>query len=223
MYEDQLRKKGIFLPKPPEPLGTYLQAVRSGNILFVSGMLPKKNGKISLKGKLGRELNQQEGYEAARLCVINGLSAVKAELGNLERISRVLKVVGYVASEEGFFCQPQVVNGASDLLVDIFGNDGKHARVAVGVAELPENVPVEIELVLEIKNTEEIDAFASFSLNPPFQEAQILSFIKKNEETRKNDELNAELKSIKATLKKAVDECDRREDAHHSRFSRRHV
>jgi enamine deaminase RidA (YjgF/YER057c/UK114 family) len=120
-------------------------------------MLPKKNGKISLKGKLGRELNQQEGYEAARLCIINGLAAVKAELGNLERIRRILKIVGYVASEEGFFCQPQVINGASDLLVDIFGDNGKHARVAVGVAELPENVPVEIELVLEIKNTEEIN------------------------------------------------------------------
>jgi enamine deaminase RidA (YjgF/YER057c/UK114 family) len=154
LYEARLREKRIFLPKPPKPLGTYLPAVRSGNILFVSGMLPKINGKISLKGKLGRELNQHEGYEAARLCVINGLAAVKAELGNLERVRRVLKVVGYVASEEAFFGQPQVVNGASDLLVDIFGDNGKHARVAVGVAELPENVPVEIEIIFEIKNVE---------------------------------------------------------------------
>ena len=157
MYEDQLRKKSIFLPNPPKPLGTYLPAVRSGNILFVSGMLPKKNSKISVKGKIGRELNQQEGYEAARLCVINGLAVVKAELGSLERVKRVLKVIGYVASEEAFVDQPKVVNGASDLLVDIFGDNGKHARVAVGVAELPENVPVEIEMTFEINSAERVD------------------------------------------------------------------
>ncbi len=157
MYEDKLRRKRIFLPNPPKPLGTYLQAVRSGNILFVSGMLPKKNSKISVKGKIGRELNQQEGYEAARLCVINGLAVVKAELGSLERVKRVLKVIGYVASEEAFVDQPKVVNGASDLLVDIFGDNGKHARVAVGVAELPENVPVEIEMTFEINSAERVD------------------------------------------------------------------
>lgn len=157
MYEDQLRKKSIFLPNPPKPLGTYLPAVRSGNILFVSGMLPKINGKIAAKGKVGGELNQKEGYEAARLCVINALAVVKAELGSLERIKRVLKVVGYVASNEAFVDQPQVVNGASDLLVDIFGDNGKHARVAIGVSELPENVPVEIELIFEIKSVDKED------------------------------------------------------------------
>ena len=157
MYEEQLRQKRIFLPNPPKPLGTYLPAVRSGNILFVSGMLPIINGKISTKGKVGRELNQQEGYEAARLCVINGLAVVKAELGSLERVKKVLKVVGYVASEEAFVDQPKVVDGASDLLVDIFGNNGKHARVTIGVAELPGNIPVEIELIFEIKSEEKKD------------------------------------------------------------------
>ena len=154
MYEERLRQKRITLPNLPEPLGTYLSAVRSGNILFVSGMLPKMNGQISRKGKIGRELSQREGYEAARLCVINGLAVVKAELGSLERVKRVLKVVGYVASEEAFVDQALVVNGASDLLVDIFGEKGKHARVTVGVSELPENVPVEIELTFEIKSAE---------------------------------------------------------------------
>ena len=154
MYEERLRQKRITLPNLPEPLWTYLSAVRSGNILFVSGMLPKMNGQISRKGKIGRELSQREGYEAARLCVINGLAVVKAELGSLERVKRVLKVVGYVASEEAFVDQALVVNGASDLLVDIFGEKGKHARVTVGVSELPENVPVEIELTFEIKSAE---------------------------------------------------------------------
>ena len=154
MYEERLRQKRIILPNLFEPLGTYLSAVRNDNILFVSGMLPKMNGQISRKGKIGRELSQRESYEAARLCVINGLVVVKAELGSLERVKRVLKVVGYVASEEAFVDQHLVVNGASDLLVNIFGEKGKHARVTVGVSELPENVPVEIELTFEIKSAE---------------------------------------------------------------------
>lgn len=154
MYEARLRQKGITLPEPPKPVGTYLPAVRSGNILFVSGMIPKIIGQVSPKGKVGRELSTREGYDAARLCVLNVLAVAKAEIGSLDGISRVLKVVGYVASGEGFADQPMVVNGASDLLVDIFGERGRHARVAIGVAELPGNVPVEVEVTFEVKSPE---------------------------------------------------------------------
>jgi enamine deaminase RidA (YjgF/YER057c/UK114 family) len=141
------------LPDPPKPIGTYLPSVISGNILFISGMIPKITGQKSLKGKIGRELTSQEGYYAARLCALNALSAAKKELGSLDKIKRVIKVVGYVASAESFIEQSFVINGASDLLVDIFGEFGKHARVSIGVAELPGMVPVEVEIIFEIKNT----------------------------------------------------------------------
>lgn len=152
--EEKLRQKGFVLPEPPKPIGTYLPAVRSGNILFVSGMIPKIAGQPSPKGKVGRDLTPQEGYDAARLCALNALASAKMELGGLDRISRVIKVVGYVASAEGFADQPVVINGASDLLVDVFGERGRHARVSVGVAELPSNVPVEVEVTFEIKGSE---------------------------------------------------------------------
>ena len=155
LYEERLRQKGITLPDPPKPIGTYLPAVRICNILLLSGMIPVKDGQISIKGKIGRVLNQYEGYDAARLCALNALAIVKSEIGNLDKIVRVLKVVGYVASEEAFVDQPAVVNGASDFLVDIFGEKGKHARVAVGVAELPGNVPVEIEFIFEVKSLDD--------------------------------------------------------------------
>lgn len=152
MSEEELRKTGINLPEPSEPIGNYTSLVRSGNLLFVSGMLPRVNGKILFTGKVGGEITIQEGYDAAKLCVLNSLSAVKAEIKNLDKISRVVKVVGYVASEKSFFDQPRVVDGASDILVRIFGNRGKHARVSVGVSELPGNAPVEIEVIFEIRD-----------------------------------------------------------------------
>ncbi len=151
MYEERLRQKGIVLPESPKPIGTYLPAVMSNNLLFISGMIPKISGKTSSKGKLGRDLTSKEGYEAARICALNSLAAAKSKIGSLDKIRRVLKVVGYVASAEAFVDQSVVINGASDLLVDIFGEQGKHARVSVGVAELPGNVPVEIEIIFEIK------------------------------------------------------------------------
>jgi len=152
LSEEELRKIGINLPEPSEPIGNYTSLVRSGNLLFVSGMLPRVNGKILFTGKVGGEITLQEGYDAAKLCVLNSLSAVKAEIKNLDKISRVVKVVGYVASEKSFFDQPRVVDGASDILVRIFGNRGKHARVSVGVSELPGNAPVEIEVIFEIRD-----------------------------------------------------------------------
>jgi enamine deaminase RidA (YjgF/YER057c/UK114 family) len=131
-------------------MATYVPAVRAGNLLFLSGVLPIQDGQLAFAGKLGRDLTVEQGMEAARLALLNALAIVKQEVGSLDRITRVVKVVGHVASAEGFIQQPQVINGASDLLVAIFGEVGRHARVAVGAAELPRGAPVEIEVILSI-------------------------------------------------------------------------
>jgi enamine deaminase RidA (YjgF/YER057c/UK114 family) len=149
-YEAKLKDLGLQLPPPPQPVATYIPAVRAGDLLFLSGVLPMRDGQLAFSGKLGRELTVEEGMEAAKLCLLNALAIAKQELGSLDRISRVVKVVGHVASAEGFVQQPQVLNGASDLLVAVFGESGRHARVAVGAAELPRRAPVEIEVILSI-------------------------------------------------------------------------
>jgi enamine deaminase RidA (YjgF/YER057c/UK114 family) len=149
-YEAKLKDLGLQLPPPPQPVATYIPAVRAGDLLFLSGVLPMRDGQLAFSGKLGRELTVEEGMEAAKLCLLNALAIAKQELGSLDRISRVVKVVGHVASAEGFVQQPQVLNGASDLLVAVFGDSGRHARVAVGAAELPRRAPVEIEVILSV-------------------------------------------------------------------------
>jgi enamine deaminase RidA (YjgF/YER057c/UK114 family) len=149
-YESKLKALGLQLPPPPQPVATYIPAVRVGDLLFLSGVLPMRDGQLAFSGKLGRDLTAEEGMEAAKLSLLNALAIAKQELGSLDRISRVVKVVGYVASAEGFVQQPQVLNGASDLLVAVFGEAGRHARVAVGAAELPRCAPVEIEMILSI-------------------------------------------------------------------------
>jgi enamine deaminase RidA (YjgF/YER057c/UK114 family) len=149
-YESKLNALGLDLPSPPQPVATYIPAVRAGDLLFLSGVLPMRDGQLTFSGKLGRDLTLEEGTEAAKLCILNALAIAKQELGGLDRISRIVKVVGHVASAEGFVQQPQVLNGASDLLVAVFGEAGRHARVAVGAAELPRNAPVEIEVILSI-------------------------------------------------------------------------
>jgi enamine deaminase RidA (YjgF/YER057c/UK114 family) len=149
-YESRLAELQIELPPPPQPLATYVPAVQAGNLLFLSGVLPMRDGQLAFSGKLGRDLTVEQGMEAARLALLNALAIAKQELGSLDRITRVVKVVGYVASAEGFVQQPQVLNGASDLLVAIFGEVGRHARVAVGAAELPRGAPVEIEVIFSI-------------------------------------------------------------------------
>ena len=149
-YESKLKALGLQLPLPPQPVATYIPAVRVGDLLFLSGVLPMRDGQLAFSGKLGRDLTAEEGMEAAKLSLLNALAIAKQELGSLDRISRVIKVVGYVASAEGFVQQPQVLNGASDLLVAVFGEAGRHARVAVGAAELPRRAPVEIEMILSI-------------------------------------------------------------------------
>ena len=149
-YERRLLELNITLPSAPKPVATYVPAVRVGDLLFLSGVLPMQNGQLAYSGKLGREVTSEQGVEASRLALLNALAIAKQELGSLDRIVRVVKVVGYVASAEGFTDQPQVLNGASDLLVNIFGDAGRHARVAIGAAELPRKAAVEIELILSV-------------------------------------------------------------------------
>lgn len=149
-YEAKLRELGIDLPPAPKPVATYIPAVRVGDLLFLSGVLPMQKGQLAFTGKLGRELNVPQGMEAAKVALLNALAIARQELGSLDRITRVVKVVGHVASAEGFTDQPQVLNGASDLLVLIFGEAGRHARVAIGAAELPRRAAVEIELILAV-------------------------------------------------------------------------
>ena len=149
-YEEKLTSLGLELPEAPKPVATYLPAVQTGNLLFLSGVLPMRNGQLAFQGKLGRDLTVPEGIEAAKVAILNALAIAKQELGSLDRITRVVKVVGHVASADGFAEQPQVLNGASDLLVAIFGDAGRHARVATGAAELPRGASVEIEVILAV-------------------------------------------------------------------------
>jgi enamine deaminase RidA (YjgF/YER057c/UK114 family) len=149
-YEEKLTSLGLALPEAPKPVATYVPAVQTGNLLFLSGVLPMRNGQLAFTGKLGRDLTVPEGVEAAKVAILNALAIAKQELGSLDRITRVVKVVGHVASADGFAEQPQVLNGASDLLVAIFGDAGRHARVATGAAELPRGAAVEIEVILAV-------------------------------------------------------------------------
>lgn len=150
--ETRLRELGIAIPDSPVPLGAYKLAVVAGNLLFVSGQLPLKEGKLLYKGKLGTEIPIEEGIHAARLSAINVLSVMKSELGDLDKIKKIVKVTGYVASAAGFDMQAKVINGASEFFYDVFGEAGKHARAAVGVCELPLGAPVEIEVIAEISS-----------------------------------------------------------------------
>jgi enamine deaminase RidA (YjgF/YER057c/UK114 family) len=149
-YEEKLRELGLTLPAPPKPVANYVPAVRVGDLLFLSGVLPSRDGQLIMTGKLGQNLSIEQGVEAARVAVLNGLSIIRHEAGSLDRVKRIVKMVGHIASAPGFTDQPQVLNGASDLLVSLFGDAGRHARVAVGAAELPRQAPVEIELIVQV-------------------------------------------------------------------------
>jgi enamine deaminase RidA (YjgF/YER057c/UK114 family) len=149
-FEHKLIELGLALPAPPKPVATYIPAVLAGELLFLSGVIPFRDGKLVVEGKLGRDLTVEQGYEAARVSLLNALAIVRQELGTLDRVKRIVRMTGHVASAEGFVQQPAVINGASDLLVQIFGEAGRHARVALGAAELPLNAPVEIELIVQV-------------------------------------------------------------------------
>jgi enamine deaminase RidA (YjgF/YER057c/UK114 family) len=151
--ESRLKEKHITLPPPNTPVANYVGAVRAGNLLFVSGHGPlRTDGKPSVHGKVGRELSIDQGYQVAREVGLNLLATTRASLGSLDKVKRVVKVLGMVNSADGFGDQPKVINGFSDLMVEVFGEAiGKHARSAVGMAELPMGIPVEIEMVLEVE------------------------------------------------------------------------
>ena len=149
--EKKLESMGISLPKPMEPLANYVTAVIDGELLYTSGMGPIENGKPKYQGRVGTEVSLEEGYQASRITMLNILSTVKSYLGSLDRIERVIKVLGFVSSANDFHRQPEVINGASDLLVELLGDRGAHARSAIGTCNLPMNIPVEIEMILKIK------------------------------------------------------------------------
>jgi enamine deaminase RidA (YjgF/YER057c/UK114 family) len=148
--EDRLSELGLEIPEPPPPLANYVAAVRTGNLVFVAGHGPRRDGEYAYIGKLGEDLAVQDGYDAARLVILNCLASLKAEIGDLDKVRRIVKMLGMVNSAAGFHEQPAVINGASDLLVELFGDKGRHARSAVGMAALPMGIAVEIELVVEV-------------------------------------------------------------------------
>jgi enamine deaminase RidA (YjgF/YER057c/UK114 family) len=147
--EERLEQLGVTLPVPAAPVAAYVPCVRTGNLVYVSGQVPLVDGKPSHPGRLGAEVGLEEGAAAARHCAVNVLAALKAELGELARVRRVVKVTVFVASEPGFTDQPKVANGASELFGEAFGEAGRHARAAVGVAALPLGVPVEVDAIVE--------------------------------------------------------------------------
>jgi enamine deaminase RidA (YjgF/YER057c/UK114 family) len=148
--EARLAELGLTLPGVVAPLAAYVPAVRSGSYVFTAGQLPLVDGKLPLTGKVGAEVTAEEAKELARTAALNGLAAVKSVIGDLDRLKRVVKVTGFVASAPDFTGQPGVVNGASELLNQVFGDAGVHARSAVGVAVLPLDAPVEVEIVVEV-------------------------------------------------------------------------
>ncbi|WHZ22086.1 MAG: RidA family protein [Nitrospira sp.] len=149
----RLKALGIELPPPPKPVASYVPAVLAGDLLFLSGILPFRDGQVVITGKLGQEVTVERGAEAARLALLNALAVVKQELGSLDRVRRIVRVVGHVASAAGFAQQPVVINGASDLLVQLFGEAGRHARVALGAAELPLHAAIELELLVQVNQS----------------------------------------------------------------------
>ena len=150
--EENLKKSGIELPVPQKPVANYVNAVRTGNLIFLAGKGPSKPDGSLITGKVGKDLTVQQGYEAARLTAINQLAVLKAELGSLNKVKRIVKVLGMVNCTEDFTDQPKVINGYSDLMVEIFGEKGKHARSAVGMYALPMNIAVEVEMIVEVEN-----------------------------------------------------------------------
>ncbi|MER7128849.1 RidA family protein [Streptosporangium saharense] len=148
--EEKLGELGLTLPEVVAPLAAYVPAVRTGNHVYTSGQLPVADGKLLATGKVGAEVSPEDAYRLARTCALNALAAVASVVGDLSNVVRVVKVVGFVASDPAFSGQPKVVNGASELLAEVFGDAGKHARSAVGVAVLPLDAPVEVELVVEV-------------------------------------------------------------------------
>ena len=151
MIEQKIESLGIKLPDPPTPAGSYIPAVKTGNLLFISGQIPMENGKLLYTGKVS-DSNIETAQKSAKICAINILAQLKRELGDLEKVSRIVRLSGFVNSEPDFSKHPIVINAASDLLYEIFGEKGKHSRIAVGVANLPLNSMTEIDAIVETSN-----------------------------------------------------------------------
>lgn len=151
MIEEKIKQIGIKLPTPPDPAGSYIPVVKTGNLVYVSGQIPMEDGKVSYTGKVTDE-NIEMAQKAARICAINILAQLKKELGDLEKISKIVRLSGFVNSVPEFTQHPKVINAASDLFYEIFGENGKHSRIAVGVSSLPLNSMTEIDAIVEIKN-----------------------------------------------------------------------
>lgn len=149
-YDAKIEELGLKLPAAPSPMANYVTARRAGNLLFFSGAGPFMDGKPAVFGKVGAELTQEQGYEAAQLTGLNLIAQLKKELGTLNSVKQFLKVQAFVASAPDFMAQPAVMNGVSDLFVQVFGEAGKHARTAVAVPQLPFNIPIEVEMIVEV-------------------------------------------------------------------------
>lgn len=152
MYEARLKELGLEIPAEPKPLAAYIPAKRTGNLVFTAGQLPFKNGKLLLEGKVGKTLSLEEGVKCAEQSAFNCLSVVKTLCGSLDNIEQIVKVTVFVNSADDFTAQPLVANGASELLFKIFGEAGRHSRSAVGVNQLPMNSPVEVEMIVQLKD-----------------------------------------------------------------------
>lgn len=150
MIDEKIKSLGINLPIPPSPAGSYIPVVRSGNLLYVSGQIPMEDGKVAFTGKVS-DTNIETAQKSARICAINILAQLKKELGDLEKISKIVRISGFVNSVPEFTQQPKVINAASDLFYEIFGECGKHSRIAVGVSSLPLNSMTEIDAIVEMK------------------------------------------------------------------------
>ena len=149
--EDRLGEKGLELPPPPSPLAQYVPAVRAGSLVFLAGHGTNKGGELIYRGKVGQDIDVETAYQAAQLVCLNMLASLKAEIGDLDRVKRIVKLLGMVNCTPDFGQQPEVINGASDLLTELFGERGRHARSAVGMAALPRGISVEIEMVVEVE------------------------------------------------------------------------
>jgi len=149
--ERELERMGFVLPTP-KPVAAYIPAVRVGELVFTAGQGPTVDGKPMFTGKLGRELTEEQGYKAAQLCAVNCLACVKSAIGDLDKVEQVVKLLGFVASVDGFTRQPWVMNGASELFIKLYGDKGKHARSAIGTNQLPLDIPVEVEIVVRVRD-----------------------------------------------------------------------
>ncbi len=149
--EERLKELGLSLPPAPSPMGSYLPWTRVGNIVFISGQLPRRGNELVYKGKISSQLSIEQGIEASKLCALNAISVLKSAIVELDKVEQILRLTCWVASDADFFDQPKIANGASDLLVEVFGERGKHSRMTTGVIALPANAPVAVDLVVAVE------------------------------------------------------------------------